>query len=192
MDDNPPNGSFWLRALTVLAIAAVTIPLLFPAIGCGPIERGRSQAKSDVVSLKAALQAYNAEYGKWPDFTDNGLFLDEKRQAQLLRMLQGKDEANNPRKIIFFEGRTATDVRGARGQYRGGCSPATGAYLDAQGNPYRIAIDADNDELIASPYPDGSSLRINVIVWSLGKDGKQGSPANPHTSKGSDDVTSWQ
>jgi len=32
----------------------------------------------------------------------------------------------------------------------------------------------------------------SVSSWSLGKDGKQGSPANPHTCKGSDDILSWQ
>jgi len=144
--------------------------------------------------MVAALKAYQTEYGKWPDFTGDGIFLDEKRQAQLLRMLQGKDEASNPRKIVFFEGRTATDAPGARGQYRGGFSPATGAYLDPQGNPYRIALDADYDGQIANPYPDDpyETLAVRVIVWSLGKDGQQGAPANPRTSKGSDDILSWQ
>ncbi len=183
----------WLRVLGGMLVACLVVALLFPGLRVKTRAPGRSETKAAAVNIVAALKAYLTEYGKWPDFTGDGLFLDEKRQAQLLRMLQGKDEANNPRKIVFFEGRAATEVRGARGQYRHGLSPATGAYLDAQGNPYRIAIDADYDNQVPNPYDDGGSpLRINVIVWSLGKDGQQGAPANSRTLKGSDDVVSWQ
>ncbi len=62
------------------------------------------------------------------------------------------------------------------------------------GHPYRIAIDADDDNQITDPYSSkpGTEIQTRVIVWSLGKDGQQGAPANPRTNKGSDDVTSWQ
>ena len=181
----------WLFVAVVVLV--IFGELIFPVLSDRHRDERISQARMDTGNLRIALDAYRNEYGKWPDFTGDGLFLDEKRQARLLRLLQGKDEANNPRNIVFFEGRTATQSPGAHGQFRGGFSPATGAYLDPQGNPYRIAIDTDGDEQIANPYPDDSSpLRTHIIVWSLGKDGKQGSPTNPHTFKGSDDVTSWR
>ena len=191
MDDKPPNGNFWLRTLTALAIALVTAVLFYPI--CGTIDSpGKSTAKTSTLCLVTALKAYYTEYGKWPDFTGDGLFLDEKRQAQLLQMLCGKDERNNSRKIVFFEGRTAQQRRWFGEHYGGGFHPKTGAYLDPWGNLYCIAIDSDYDEEIANPYPDDPPIHARVIVWSIGKDGKQGSPANPHTCKGSDDVTSWQ
>ena len=182
----------WLRTLGGLLIAMVIAALLFPVGGGRPEDERGVTAKRDVLSLTTALKAYYTEYGKWPDFTGDGLFLDENRQAQLLRTLCGKDEANNPRKIVFFEGKTATKVLGTRGQYRGGFSPETGAYLDPQGHPYRIAIDADYDNVVANPYSDDPPIQTVVIVWSLGKDGQQGAPANPRTAEGSDDVTSWR
>ena len=143
----------------------------------------------DSNGLATALKSYLIEYGKWPSYAGDGLFLDETRNAQLMRTLCAKDEANNPRKIVFFEGKPA---RGSSRAYYEGIDPETGACLDPWGNPYRIAIDADYDNVIANPYSDESPITTGVIVWSLGKDGKQGSPANPHTFKGSDDVTSWQ
>jgi hypothetical protein len=189
-----------LQVVTILAIVIVAVPLLFPAISCGPIERGKTEAKTCVVGISAALKAYFTEYGKWPDYTGDGLFLDEARNAQLMRTLRAQDETNNPRKIVFFEGKTATKRRGSGAHYGGGFHPETGAFLDPQGNPYRIAIDSDNDGQVENPYSDGphsgnphdTDILTSVIARSLGKDGKQGSPANPHTYKGSDDVTSWQ
>ena len=93
-----------VQVVTVLAIIVVTYPLLFPA-GIGhQRERGKSEPKTAVVSIVAALKAYHSEYGKWPDYTGDGLFLDETRNAQLMRTLRALDEVNNPRKIVFFEG----------------------------------------------------------------------------------------
>ena len=184
-----------LEVATALIFVLILGGLLFPAIGTGRRERGKPEAKAAAADISAALKAYFTEYYKWPDFTGDGLFLDEKRQAQLLRTLQGKDEANNPRKIVFFEDRTARQRPGGRGRYFGGFSPETGALLDPQGNHYRIAIDADGDGQIDAPYsddPHSKSILTSVIVWSLGKDGQQGAPANPHTSRGSDDILSWQ
>ena len=185
-----------LRTLGWLFLACVAVALLAPFFSF-QTDRGNraSEAQVAISMIRLGLEAYQLEYGKWPDFTGDGLFLDEKRQAQLMRVLQGKDEANNPRKIVFFEGKTATQNPSARGQYRGGFSPATGAYLDLQGNPYRIIIDADSDGQIDGPYfddPQNKGILVSVIAWSLGKDGKQGSPANPRTARGSDDVTNWQ
>ena len=183
----------WLRTFGGLLIAVVIAGLLFPAVS---IHRDggdrKSEAKTAVVGLSAALKAYYTEYGKWPDFTGNGLFVDEKRQAQLMRTLCGKDEASNPRKIVFFEGKIATKKTSFSDRYSSGFHPETGVFLDTWGNPYRIAIDADYNEQITNPYSDDPAVQRPVIVWSLGKDGKQGSPTNPHTFKGSDDVTSWQ
>ena len=214
----PKNSSPWNRLIISTLVIIFALLALNTFLSFEIKKRSRTgpnmTVKHDVARLTAALKAYYGEYGRWPDFTGDGLFLDEKRQAQLLLtlsyvgtvvflnneerppkilgVLNGKDEANNPRKIIFFDGKMATKALLSGGRYCDGFNPETGAFLDPWGNPYRIAIDADGDGLITSPYTDEAPVRTGVIVWSLGKDGKQGSPANPHTYKGSDDVTSWQ
>ncbi len=140
--------------------------------------------------IAAALKHYYLEYGKWPDFTADGLFLDEARQIRLLAVLIAKDEVNNPRKIVFFEPKIATRF-GAKGAYRGGLHPVTGAFLDPWGQPYRIMLDHDYDEVVSNPYPQDDEIRLKVIAWSEGKDGKPGAPGNPRTQRGSDDIVSW-
>ena len=149
----------------------------------------RGEAVAGSVNLMIALQDYHTQYGHWPDFTGDGLFLDEQRQAQLLRVLLAKDEINNSRKIVFYEGKTATE---RSGKYCSGFHPKTGVFLDPWGQPYRIALDTTGTGIITNPYPDDGPISASVIVWSLGKDGQQGAPANPRTAKGSDDICSWQ
>ena len=201
-DTTPPKKRISLRLIflsLILAALVFFLVLLISPLAINPINQVREQARkaearTSAWTLTAALKGYYVQYGgKWPDFTGDGLFLDEKRQGQLLRVLRGKDPANNRSMIAFIEAKTAGRDSDSDHPYRSGISPETSAFFDPWGNPYRIAIDADDDEQIANPYSDdGPPIRARVIVWSLGKDGKQGSPANPHTSKGSDDVTSWQ
>lgn len=184
-----------LETATVLICTLIVVGLLYPEITSVRITDRKSEAKTCVVGITLALKAYFMEYGKWPDYTGDGLFLNAERNAQLMRTLCGNDETNNPLKIIFFEGKIATKQTRSSDRYGSGFHPETGAFLDTWGNPYRIAIDADHDGQVDGPYSDDSNdkgLLTPVIAWSLGKDGKQGSPANPHTFKGSDDVTTWR
>ncbi|MCE9612376.1 MAG: hypothetical protein K8R23_19425 [Chthoniobacter sp.] len=192
-DELPPKVSGWFRVFASLLITFVVLAilgvLLFPAIS-DHLEPGpKVPARMDSANLTTALRAYLAEYGQWPAFTGDGLFLDEVRNAQLLHTLCAKDDASNPRKILFFEGRNADK---SRGKYRKGFNPETGAYIDPWGNPYRLVLDSDYDGQIANPYVDDPPIGARVIVWSPGKDGRLGAPGNPRARQGSDDVVSWQ
>jgi hypothetical protein len=178
-----------LKALLILISLAVVVGLLFPATGrVTPADI--AEARSRVSQLAAALKQYDTEYGKWPEYTGDGLFLDAARNAQLLRTLQGKDEVHYPRKLSFFEGKVAP--KRPFGRLGGGSDPATGVFLDAWGNPYRIILDADHDGAVTNPYEGDPTVRARVIVWSFGKDGKQGVPGNERTFRGADDVLSWR
>ena len=191
-DPLPRDPGRWLRPciyVTLIIIAVVAAGLILRVSSTMSGRSPKFEARIAATSLTAALQMYYSEYGHWPDFTGNGLFLDEQRQARLLRVLMGKDEANNPSKIVFFEARIAIE---SFWKYRSGIHPKTDTLLDPWGQPYRIALDLTGIGTIANFYPDDGPIHSTVIVWSLGKDGQQGSPANPHTFKGSDDVTSWQ
>ena len=180
----------WPRLIIYPLFIVILIFLLLPY----PINRVSEQArKAQTITtdraITSGLKAYLTEYDHWPDFTGDGLFLDEQRQGQLMRVLRAKDAVNNPRRIIFFEAR---DVTESSGKYRGGFNPKTDVLYDPWGQPYRIALDTTGTGTIANPYPDDGPISASVLVWSLGKDGQQGAPANPRTHKGSDDVTSWQ
>ena len=181
---NGPRLIIYLLLLVVLIILFVP-----PQLGNVREPARRAEAKVNTIALNAALKAYHTEYNKWPDFIGDGLFLTDQRQGQLMRVLRNKDPINNPRRIVFFEGREDAE---SPGKYRNAFNRETNVFYDPWGQPYRIAIDTTGTGTIANPYPDDGPITASVIVWSLGKDGQQGAPANPRTAKGSDDVMSWQ
>ena len=199
-DDYPPRpfvpnapGTMlpvWPRFVIYPLLIVVVIILIVPALlGQVHQQARKAEARNSDTALTAGLKAYFVEYGHWPDFTGDGLFLDEPRQGQLMRVLLADDVVDNPRKIIFFEARDVTETSG---KYRGGFNPKTDVLYDPWGQPYRIALDTTGTGTIANPYPDDGPISASVLVWSLGKDGQQGAPANPHTAQGSDDILSWQ
>ncbi len=188
-DDTHPRVRTSLRFLFGLFIAIVLVGLLPHFIPPSYTPSRGGEAVAGTVNLVFALQEYHTRYGHWPDFTGDGLFLDEQRQAQLMRVLLAKDAVNNPRKILFIELPTATE---SHSHYHAGIDPKTDAFIDPWGQPYRIALDTTGTGTITNPDPDGVPIHASVIAWSLGKDGQQGVLANPGTLRGSDDVTSWQ
>ncbi len=174
----------------VVAGFVVLLPLLaaiFPSVFSVETDReGRCvEASAGASQLAAALKNYYTEYGHWPDFTGAGKFLDAEQNARLMHVLTAHDEVNDPRRIIFFEAKSAIVQHGAAGdRLSGGFDPTAGTFLDPWGNPYRIILDATNRGVIASPYaqdPD-RAISASAIVWSLGKDGKQGDTDNEKTS----------
>lgn len=189
VSDKPlPDPRIWLRILAGLLITIFLVALIPRFISPSYTIHRRGEAVAGSVSLIIALQDYHAQYGHWPDFTGDGLFLDEQRQSQLMHVLRSKDEVNNPRGIVFFEGIDATE---SSGKHRRGFDPKTDVFYDPWGQPYRIALDTTGTGTIANPYPDDGPIHQKVIVWSLGKDGQQGAPSKPRTRHGSDDVTNW-
>jgi hypothetical protein len=185
-------GNVLLVVFSVLTAAILAYPALNAVKECGP--RSRGSAKNNIMGLVTALKAYRSEYGHLPH-TGNGTFLVESAQARLLKTLQAQDLTDNPRGIAFFEARIATrrQLGWEREKfYSGGISPETGVLLDDWGRPYRIQLAPTGSEVNRSPYSDDHEVHAPVIVWSVGKDGVQGSPGRENTFDGSDDVVSWR
>lgn len=119
---------------------------------------------------------------------------------------------NNPRQIVFFEGKSVTNINQPKGGFLdpavgGSPSPspssATGSFFDPWGKQYFVMVDADYDNVcnltgIYNSYTAANSPRTGVIAWSRGKDQVLGSPTTPGATSGngillnSDDVVSWQ
>ena len=161
--------------------------LLFPTIpycGPGPL---RIMAKNDVVQIVNALKNYHIEYGHFPGVTPDGFCETAEANAKLMQIILGLDKTENPRDIRFLEvPKTRRSIWKSRS--RSGIDSANGAWIDPWGNFYRIRITADSTTTVQSPYSDEKPLPpdTHFIVWSVGKDGVQGSSVK------SDDVTSWR
>jgi hypothetical protein len=180
-------------SLLLVVAVALFIGLLFPAIP-KPAGKVRPEAKVAVGQLTTALKQYHAEYGKWPDFTGDGDFVEPAKLGQLMRVLRALDDVSNPRKIVFFEYTAARPGRSSKQRFVSGLEPITGVLLDPWGNPYRIKLDADDDGVTVSPYRlnPAPSIRTNVLVWSLGNDGQQADQYRGPGNKISDDIVSWE
>jgi len=231
-------GFTLVELLTVIAIIAILMGLLFPAINIARNQARKAQARSDCSQISGAVKAYYTEYGKYPLGVNvvnppNGDFLFGQQQGvsagsgvsnfQLFDILRNIDSTGatqpgqpnqyNPRAIVFFDGKTATDSNNPRAgfvptNYSGGGTMKVGAFIDPWGCEYFVAIDADYDSQLdgnqnaprALPYADfayPNNPKTGVGVFSVGQDQKLGTNGdgyykNQTTNLASDDIISWQ
>lgn len=208
-----------VELLTVIAIIAILMGLLFPAIGIIKEQARKVQAKNDVTNIVAAVKQYYTEYGKYPAIQDppvasgtDDFVGDTKASAaannntifNTLRAIPEGINSNhkyNPRRIVFFEGKRAADPAAPRAGFSEGTGAATaGNYYDPWGTQYNIVIDSNYDNLITldSQYTDFSGTNaphVGCGAFSLGKDtqlGTKGDKMYKNGSTASDDVVSWQ
>ena len=192
----PPDLGFTLiELLIVIAIIAVLMGLAFPVFQSVQNQAKKTQARNDLIQIVTAVNAFYAEYGKYPVVTDDTPVVDTGNLFHTLRAVAtgaNLNDAANPRKIVFLNVPDAKDQIAPRS----GIKASDGQWYDPWGKTYRIAIDATYDNQIANPYGStgaaGSDpIRSGVIAWSLGKDMKPGLNGN-NKLPGSDDVISWQ
>jgi len=148
-------------------------------------------------SLDIAVLSYRNEYGHPPlpaELRDTGsdveILTDTPQGIQLLTVLMGLEKESpdmlNPKKIRFLD---VAEGKRTKGGGRDGIiydsnNRILGLY-DQWGHPYRILIDANDDDHIDNiPFPDAkqAALKRRAGTWSPGRDGKMG---------GHDDVKSW-
>lgn len=197
-----------IELLTVITIIAILMGLLFPAIAIVKEQARKAQAKADVAGIAAAVKQYYTEYGKYPIGSQpsgqDTLFGDKVSNKELFNILRniysGTGANYNPRGIVFFEGRMASNAESPRAGFvpSDAKTGSPGSFVDPWGQEYRIAIDSDYDNQITIlPYSDFTTNgpRTGVAVFSLGKDtklGNNGDGAYRAGSTNSDDIITWQ
>jgi len=191
---NDRSGFTLIELLVVIAIIVILIGLLYPAFTGAQNQARRVQAKNDLTQIVTAVNAFYTEYGKYPIVTDDTPIANNADLFYSLRAVASGGNAPvngvpaiNPRAIVFISPPNVKDPS----KPRAGIG-SNGQYYDPWGTPYKIAIDGNYDNQITNPYTADTgagpgTLTIGIIVWSLGKDGAQGTDF-----KSSDDVISWQ
>ena len=191
-----------IELLVVIVIITVLMGLAFPVFQGVLNQAKRTQAKSDLMQIVTAVNAYFAEYGKYPrtptvpgDITYGAATAND----QLFNELRSVAATENPRGIVFLSPPDAKDVNNPRAGISS--APATaGQYFDPWGKPYLIRIDTDYDNQVANPFSQNAGsapfLRSGVIAWSFGRDALSQSTTTPATDKdigtNKDDIISWQ
>ena len=206
-----------VELLTVIAIIAILMGLLFPAIGIVQNQARKAEAKTSCTGIVAAVKAYNTEYGKCPVLNLTGnpeLWYGDKSIAPndnnilfgALRPKAGVVTTGpdyTPRKIVFFEGKDASNLAAPKGGFAPAnvTSGSAGGFYDPWGSEYSVIIDADYNGVIEIvPHTDFKGKDIGpqtgCVVFSTGKDNLVGTVKTggkyKKDSETSDDVISWQ
>ncbi len=191
-----------IELLVVIVIITVLMGLAFPVFQGVQNQAKRTQAKSDLMQIVTAVNAYSAEYGKYPHtptVPGDTTYGAATANDQLFNELRSVAAAENPRGIVFLSPPDAKDVNYPRAGISS--APATaGQYFDPWGKPYLIRIDTDYDNQVANPFSQNAGsapfLRSGVIAWSFGRDALSQSTTTPAADKDSgtnkDDIISWQ
>jgi prepilin-type N-terminal cleavage/methylation domain-containing protein len=187
------RGFTLIEMLTVIAIIAVLIGLLFPAISGALRKSEIAQARADVKAIETALKQYYTEYGKLPVRDADQGIPDEiydaataTYQYQIINTLRAIDagdnaaHALNPRRIVFLDTPS-----------RKGAIDASGNFVDPWNQVYYIKLDNNYDGQIANdpPYSSGPAETIasSALVISYGPNGIPDNPA-----AGGDDVVNYK
>ena len=196
---NASDAFTLIELLVVIMIIAILMTLAFPVFQGVQNQARRTQARNDLLQIITAVNAYYAEYGRYPLTpptasdtthgltTSNDLLFNELRSVNALQ---------NPRRIVFLSLPDAKDPNNPRSGIGSGAT--AGQYFDPWGKPYVIRLDTDYDNQVANPYArnaGGAPLRSGVIAWSFGKDGLSQSTtasADKETGTNKDDIISWQ
>lgn len=164
--------------MSVLSILAI---LSFYAAQASIKKADQLRTRTMVVSTASAVEQFYQEFSKLPEPGANDFSTEDPAGRKLLDMLLGP---GNPRGIPFLTVEIGKHRRkGGLIHESGMSSPVVGLY-DAWGNPFRVILDDDYDEVIRFTY--GGKPEVvrgeQVLVASKGPDGIEGT---------ADDVKSW-
>lgn len=200
-----------VELLTVIAIIAILMALLLPMLAEIRNRARNADAAAGGQSIIVAAKAYQTDYGKFPNplaaapatpadvivgDPAGGASASNDNLFNILRAIPNgtnRDHALNPKKVPFFEGKTASDPAKPKNGFG-----SDGGYFDPWGAQYCVALDVDSDnQLTTLPYTDFNGPtkgpRVGAGAYSLGKDGKLGLGGSYRSgSDKSDDIISWQ
>jgi prepilin-type N-terminal cleavage/methylation domain-containing protein len=168
----PARSAFTLiELLTVIAIIAVLMGLLFPALSGAKDQARRADAGTTVRNIVNSSKSYYNDYGKFPpvnsaldgDLTTNGWYSygDPNGKCKvtndvlfnILRAIPSGVNANhamNTRQQKYFEAPKAKDTKNPRAGFCDGSDFTSnqGQLMDPWGAQYCIVLDADDDGAI--------------------------------------------
>jgi prepilin-type N-terminal cleavage/methylation domain-containing protein len=150
-----------IELLTVIAIIAILMALLFPAIGSVRENAKKVQAKTDLQQIVTAVKAYNTEYGKYPVLTANPsssttgqndpdadtfvgdgkiiqgvqIQYDNNSLFNTLRDLtgdpNGPNHLTNPRHVVYFEGKAVSNPQAPKSGFLDNVTGTSGGGANA-------------------------------------------------------------
>jgi prepilin-type N-terminal cleavage/methylation domain-containing protein len=183
------SGFTLVELLVVISIIVVLAAMSFGAANMAMTKAKKLQTANDALALKQAIQAFNSEYSRLPDFgaQSEEAQTDGESGAELLTILLGKEEVSdsmqNKKQIAFFSAKVNKNKnKGGLVYSNQGSGARPDGLYDAWGNPFYVKLDTEYDGELEDPFKQGNVVRENVIVYSYGADKKVG---------GGDDIQTW-
>jgi prepilin-type N-terminal cleavage/methylation domain-containing protein len=157
---NQTSAAFTLvELLVVISIIAILAGLSFPAVSGAMDSAKKTQAKSQVVQIAAAVTAYEMEYGKLPTFTETTV---NKTFVNILT-------TNNSRGIVFLEAQAWKKGKGGTNSV-GYCDPWDST------KPYAISLDTNYVNQVSVSTNGGASGSATIMkkvgVWNQNTNSK--------------------
>lgn len=193
-----------IELLTVIAIIAVLMGLLFPALSGAKEQARRADAGTAVRNIVSACKSFYNDYGKFPpasgaldgDVNTSGAYsfgdtaagkckVENSTLFDILRAISRGDNTNhalNKRQQKYIEMGKAKDAKNPRGGFCDGSefTKSQGALMDPWGAQYCIVLDADGDGKIdmgtfyTDMAGDTNAIRVDAACFSMGKDNIRG------------------
>lgn len=151
-----------IELLTVIAIIAILMGLLFPILGLVKNTAYKANARSDMLGIKGAVTGYFSDYGSYPlvdrqveaardgydtMFGDRGGLYSNDKLFNILRAKETTVPRMNPKMVVYIEGKPAKN-QDSPTPTNGFADNATGEnkgrFFDPWGNQYVIWLDSNS------------------------------------------------
>jgi len=169
----------WIKKNAFILLVAFNILLFcFLIIGAVPLLPGQTNinVENTAYGLKTAISAYFTDYRHFPiENKSLDVTIDSKHALMDILLASGPEAKSgmSPRKIVFFNGKNARQLKDGRFVMGVAFDESGGGELwDAWGNYYRIRMDTNFDNQVENPEVPGQFVSDPILVWSAGKDGK--------------------
>jgi prepilin-type N-terminal cleavage/methylation domain-containing protein len=173
-------GFTLIELLVVITIIAALAALSFAGVNAALKRARTTEAEVMANGLVTAVERFETEYNRLPDFDTEVETSVGGQGAELLRVLLAQEgtgtDIQNKRKIVFLEAKEAKGRRG--GIYYGsdGAGATAQGMFDPFGNPFTVVMNTDYEDTLTFQYGNQTyNLRgKSVVVYSPGADRVEG------------------
>lgn len=201
----PQAAAFTLiELLTVIAIIAVLMALLFSGVFSAKNQARRAEAAAALRDIGIACKSFETDYGRFPkvpkalivngsgdgfyaygDVIEGKCAVSNNVLFDCLRAIDRGENANNelnPRGVVYIGTKVAADKRNPRSGFCDGneFTSNQGQYMDSWGAQYCVVLSAsgkveiDMSRFFLDLAGPEGLVRVSAAGFSMGTDGKRG------------------
>ncbi|MGC6426512.1 MAG: type II secretion system protein [Akkermansiaceae bacterium] len=179
------KGFTLVELLVVVAIIAILATMAVAGASMAKNAANKTKAKAAISELTTAISSFSDEQNTLPLAEGEGETAEKRTDNELMDVLCGINEDENPNKIAYFSYRKA---KGKNNNYWDGLyrTQSTAEFFgpwknrDKNERYYRIIFNYGYEDFIREPSTIGSEEIFDVpfLIYHAGKDGEIGGDSN--------------